>query len=70
MAKRTQVLVPTAVNMLMFINDSFITSRKAGDDMTVVLPSIRKRAKLIVNSEGSLQVSVDVPGAPASTYTR
>lgn len=70
MAKRTQVLVPTAVNMLMFINDSFITSRKAGDDMTMVLPSIRKRAKLIVNSEGSLQVSVDVPGSPASTYTR
>jgi hypothetical protein len=69
-AKRTQVLVPTAVNTLMFINDSFITSRKAGDDMTVVLPSIRQRAKLVVNGEGSLQVSVEVPGEPASIYTR
>lgn len=70
MAKATQVIVPTAVNVLMFVNDSMITSRKAGDEMTLSLPSIRKRAKLIVNGEGALHVSVKVPGEPASTYTR
>lgn len=70
MSKRTQIIVPTAVNILMFVNESMIASRRAGDEMTMSLPSIRKRAKLIVNGEGALQVSVDVPGEPASTYTR
>lgn len=69
MAKKTQLIVPTAINVLMFVNDSFITSRRAGDDMTLSLPGIRKRAKLIVNSEGALQVTVSTE-ASTTTYIR
>lgn len=70
MAKRTQIIVPTAVNLLMFVNESIIAQRRAGDDMQLYLPSIRKRAKLAVNGEGSLQVSIDVSDPPANTYLR
>lgn len=70
MTRRTQVIVPTAINVLMLVNDSVIASRKAGDPVNIILPSMRKRAKLIVNEEGSLQVSVDVPKVDPADFTR
>lgn len=70
MAKRTQIIVPTAVNLLMFVNESVIAQRREGDDMTVNLPSLRQRAKLVVRNEGALQVTMDVSDPPPGTYLR
>lgn len=68
--KRTQIIVPTAINVLTLVNDSIIAARKAGDPVNITLPSIRKRAKLIVNEEGSLQVSVVAPTSDPADFTR
>ncbi len=70
MARRTQVIVPTAINVIALVNESVITARKAGDPVAVVLPSLRQRAKLIVNEEGALRVDVSVPTIDPANYTR
>jgi hypothetical protein len=70
MTQRKQVIIPTAINMVTFINDALLTSRKASDEMSVSLPSMRDRAKLIVNGTGSLHVVVREPTLNASSFTR
>jgi hypothetical protein len=67
---RTQIIVPTAINVLTLINDSVIAARKANDPVDIALPSIRKRARLIVNGEGTLQVTTSSPTADPKDYTR
>ena len=68
--RRTQIIVPTAINMVTFVNDAIIAARKAGDPVDIRLPSIRNRARLIVNEEGSLQVTATAPAPDPKDYTR
>ena len=68
--QRTQIIVPTAINVLTLVNDSVIAARRAGDPVNIALPSIRKRARLIVNEAGSLQVAATTPTVDPATYTR
>lgn len=68
--QKTQVIVPTAINVLTLVNDSVIAARRAGDAVNIALPSIRQRARLIVNEEGALQVAATTPTADPADYTR
>lgn len=70
MAQKTQVIVPTAINMVTFVNDSILASRRNDAPMQVTLPTLRERAKLIVNGLGSLHVVVETPVVDPSTFTR
>jgi hypothetical protein len=70
MARRTQVIIPTAINVLTAVNDGIVASRRAGDDVNISLPSFRKRARLIVNEEGALQITTDVTTTDPTTFTR
>lgn len=68
--QRTQVVVPTAINILTLVNDSVIAARRAGDPVNISLPSIRKRARLVVNEENALQVAATAPTVDPADYTR
>lgn len=70
MTKKTQVIVPTAINMVTFVNDSILAARHQNTPMAVTIPTLRERAKLIVNGIGSLHVVVDDGAVDPSTFTR
>lgn len=70
MSKKTQVIVPTAINMLTFINDSLLASRKLRVPMQVTIPTLRERAQLIVNGTGSMHVVVEDTVPDPKTFTR
>lgn len=68
--QKTQVIVPTAINVLTLVNDAVIAARRAGEPVNIALPSIRKRARLIVNEEGALQVAATASTVDPADYTR
>ena len=70
MPTKTQVIVPTAINVLTLVNDSILESRRASAPMQVSLPTLRDRAKLIVNGTGSMHIVVNAGTVDPSTFTR
>ena len=70
MATKTQVIVPTAINMVTFVNDSILASRRQDTPMAVTVPTLRERAKLIVNGTGSMHITVNDDTVDPSTFTR
>lgn len=58
--EQVQLVVPTAINMITAINETLITRRKAGLTSDIDLPSLRRRALLVVKEAGivSLQMTV------------
>lgn len=70
MTIKTQVIVPTAINMVTFVNDAILASRRQDRPMAVTVPTLRERAKLIVNGTGSLHIVVDDGTVDPSTFTR
>lgn len=70
MAKKTQVIVPTAINVLTLVNDSILASRRENTPMAVTIPTLRERAKLIVNGTGTMHVVVTDGAVDPSTFTR
>ena len=70
MTIKTQVIVPTAINMVTFVNDSILASRRNNTPMTVNVPTLRERATMIVNGTGSMHVVVDDGTVDPSTFTR
>jgi hypothetical protein len=70
MAKdRVQVIIPTAINVLTATNEVLITRAKAGEPTEVELPSLRRRALMMVKEQGVLTVQLDVP-VDATDFTR
>lgn len=70
MANRTQVIVPTAINVVTLVQDSILASRRVGQEATVSLPTLRARARLIVGGIGSLHVTADDTVVDPATFTR
>lgn len=62
MAKdRVQVIIPTAINLLTATNEVLITCTKAGKTPEIELPSLRRRALMVIKEQGILVVQLDVP---------
>lgn len=59
--QRVQVIIPTAINVLTATNDALITRAKADLTAQIDLPSLRRRALLMVKEIGVLTVQQDVP---------
>jgi len=70
MAQKVQVIVPTAINVVTMVNDSILAARRQDRPMSVTLPTLRERAKLIVNGTGSMHIIVNEDTVDPSTYTR
>lgn len=62
MAKdRVQVIIPTAINLITATNEVLITRAKAGLTSEIDLPSLRRRALMVVKEQGVLTIQLDVP---------
>lgn len=59
MANRKKLIVPSSINILTMVNESILQNRKKGFEGQVELPSLRRRAKLIVNETGLIPVSTE-----------
>jgi hypothetical protein len=66
---RVQVIIPTAINVLTAMNELLITRAKAGDATDVTLPSLRRRALMVVKETGVLTIQLDVPNTETD-FTR
>ena len=70
MAKdRVQVIIPTAINVLTATNEVLITRAKNDLTAQIDLPSLRRRALMIIKEQGVLTVQMDVPSA-TTDFTR
>lgn len=49
-------VIPTAINVLTVVNDALLTARRQGFTGTVELPSLRRRARMVVHRIGVLPV--------------
>jgi len=58
--ERTQVILPTAINVVTAVNEVLITRKKEGLATEIDLPSLRRRALLIVKEAGALSVKMVV----------
>ncbi len=54
--KRVQLIIPTAINLLTAVNEAMLTLHKAGDVAAMELPSLRRRALLVVKEIGTLPI--------------
>lgn len=68
MADKVQVIIPTSINLLTAINETFVTQKKNGDVVGINLPSLRRRALLVVNEVGVLPISKFTP--TTTNFTR
>lgn len=53
---KVRLVIPTAINVATMVNDRILAARKRGLTAELVLPSLRKRAKMIVTEEGVIPV--------------
>lgn len=53
---KVKLILPSAVNVLLMLNDKIVTARRKGLSAEVALPSLRRRAKMVVHEEGVLPV--------------
>jgi low affinity Fe/Cu permease len=65
---RVQLIIPTSINVLTAVNDVFLQENRNGDDLAIALPSLRRRALMIVNEVGVLPIQTVVPAD--DSYTR
>lgn len=68
MSDRVQVIIPTSINVLTAVNDVFLKESRDGTDLSITLPSLRRRALMIVKEMGVLPIQTVVP--PDTSYTR
>lgn len=53
---RIDIMVPTAVNTVLMVNDNIITNLRKGKASDIALPSLYKRAFLIVNETDEVAI--------------
>jgi len=61
MSERVQLIIPTSINVLTAVNEVFLQQNKNGEDIGISLPSLRRRALMIVNEIGVLPIQTVVP---------
>lgn len=59
--KRVVVIIPTSINVITAVNDALITRARNGETAEVELPSLRRRALMVVQEKGVLTVQQDAP---------
>jgi len=67
--ERVQVILPTAINVVTAVNEVLITRKKEGLSTEIKLPSLRRRALLIVKEAGALSIQMLVKST-ATDYNR
>jgi hypothetical protein len=50
------IIIPTAVNTVLMVNDNIITNMRKGLASDIVMPSIYKRAYMIVNETDEVAI--------------
>lgn len=58
---RVTLILPTSINVLCAVNEGILRNRRRGLTGEVTLPSLRKRAKMIVEEAGVLPITEVVP---------
>ena len=58
---RTEIIIPTAINLLCAVNEGIVQNRRRGLDAEIVLPSLRVRARMVVGEVGVLPLQQIVP---------
>lgn len=58
---KIQLIIPTSINLLTAVNDALVTLTKAGETPSVALPSLRRRALMVVKEIGVLPIQTVVP---------
>ena len=53
---RVDVIVPTAINIVLMVNDNIISNLRKAQASDLVLPSIYKRAYLVVNETDEIAI--------------
>lgn len=56
---RTRLITVTAINMLTMVNDFILKNRRRGFSAELELPSLRERARLVVEENSVLPVVED-----------
>lgn len=54
----TKLIIPSAINLLAFVNETLVSSRRRGFDGEVTLPSLRERAKAVVHEVSLMKLEV------------
>lgn len=66
---RTRLITVTSINVLTMANDFILKNRRRGFDAELELPSLRERARLIVE-ENSVLPLVEDEDTPTVAFTR
>jgi len=57
---RRQLILPTGINVITAVNNVLITRGRAGLTPEIYLPSLRRRALLVVGGIGTLTIHLDL----------
>ena len=49
---KVQLIIPTSINLLTAVNEALVTLTKAGETASVSIPSLRRRALMVVKEHG------------------
>jgi hypothetical protein len=66
---RTRLITITSINMLTMVNDFILKNRRRGYEAQLDLPSLRDRARLIVEENSVLPI-VEEEDSPTIAFTR
>jgi hypothetical protein len=66
---RTRLITITSINMLTMVNDFILKNRRRGYEAQLELPSLRDRARLIVEENSVLPI-VEEEDSPTVAFTR
>lgn len=56
MSDSVKLIVPSAINLLTAVNESYLTLNKKGEELSIALPSLRRRATLVIKEKGVLPI--------------
>lgn len=52
------LIIPSGINLLAFVNETLVSSRRRGFDGEVTLPSLRERARAVVHEVSLMRLEV------------
>ena len=56
MSDQVKLIIPTPINLLTAVNAELLKLNAANEDLSVELPSLRRRALLVINETGVLPI--------------
>lgn len=61
---RVRLIIPTAINVVTMANEAILKNFRQGTDGIITLPSLRTRARMIVDEAGLLSVKETLEETP------